>query len=69
VNGHTVVLIDTFLSDGIHKAQVEVDGTVYQLSVGDTFSSGHFELRSIQGSCATFLNGDESFTLCANSSK
>jgi hypothetical protein len=69
VNGHTVVLLDTFPRNGTNMAQVEVDGTVYQLSVGDTFSSGHFELRSVQGNCATFLNGDESFGLCANSSK
>ena len=69
VNGHTVVLLDTFFRNGAHIAQTEVDGTVYNVAVGDTFSPGHFELRSISGNCATFLNGDESFGLCATSSK
>jgi len=69
VNGYTVVLLDTFTRNGVLHAQTEVDGTVYDKTVGETFSPGHFELRSIQGRCATYLNGDESFTLCATSSK
>ncbi len=34
-----------------------------------TFGGGSFELRSVTGNCATFLFGDEPFTLCANSTK
>jgi hypothetical protein len=69
VGGHTVVLLDTFTRNGTHYAQTEVDGTVYNVAVGDTFSPANLELRSISGSCATYLRGDEPFTLCATSSK
>lgn len=69
VGGHTVVLLDTFTSGGGEVAQVEVDGKVYSVSEGETFSQGRFELVSISGDCATFLYGDEQFTLCATSPK
>jgi len=69
IGGHTVVLLDTFIHDGQETAQVEVDGTVYNVTEGDTFAGGDFELRSISGDCATFLFGDESFTLCATHPK
>jgi hypothetical protein len=64
--GHTVVLVDIF-SNGT-QAQVEVDGTVYTVDEGETFAST-FELVSISGSCASFLNGDESFSLCETANK
>jgi hypothetical protein len=64
--GHTVVLVDIFSSGT--RAQVEVDGTVYTVSEGETFAST-FKLVSISGSCASFLNGDSSFTLCETANK
>ncbi len=69
VAGYTVVLLDTFPRNSTHYAQTEVDGTVYNVAVGATFSPADFELRSVSGNCATYLNGDEPFTLCATSSK
>jgi len=67
LGGKTVVLLDTF--KGGTRAQFEVDGTVYNVGIGDTFGGGSFELQSINGDCATFLYGDEPNTLCANSTK
>ena len=64
VGGHTVVLIDASTSNGVQSATVEVDGVVYHPAEGDTFAGGNFQLRDVAGNCATFLYGDESFTLC-----
>jgi hypothetical protein len=69
IGGHTVVLLDTFTSGGKQIAQVEVDGKVYSVSEGEKFAGGQFKLVSISGDCATFLYGDEKFTLCATSPK
>jgi hypothetical protein len=69
IGGHTVVLIDTYTINGVQHATVSVDGTVYHPAVGDTFAGGNFELRDVAGNCATFLFGDQSFTLCFTSSK
>ena len=69
VGGSTVVLLDVFQRDGATHVQVEVDGTVFDVVVGEQFASGRFELRSVAGNCATFLFGDESFTLCINAQK
>ncbi len=65
VGGHDVVLLDTFTVNGVDTVQVEVDGTVYNVSEGDTFGPGNsFELLSVSDNCGAFLFGDESFTLC-----
>ena len=69
IGGHTVVLIDTFTTNGVSHATVEVDGIVYNPTEGATFAGGNFELRDVAGNCATFLFGDESFTLCFTPSK
>jgi hypothetical protein len=70
VGGKTVVLLSVFSSGGEPMVQVEVDGQVFNnIGIGDTFDNGRYELRSVSGDCATFLYGDESFTLCANSTK
>jgi hypothetical protein len=69
IGGHTVVLIDTFTVNGVQHVSVEVDGVVYNPAEGDTFAGGNFELRDVAGNCATFLFGDESFTLCFTPSK
>jgi hypothetical protein len=69
VGGSTVVLLDIFQRDGATRVQVEVDGTVYDVGIGEQFASGRFELRSVGEGCATFLFGDEQFTLCINVQK
>ena len=70
VGGKTVVLLSVFSREGEPMVQVEVDGQVFNnVGIGDTFDGGRYELRSVSGNCATFLFGDESFTLCANSTK
>jgi hypothetical protein len=70
VGGKTVVLLSVFTSGGQPMVQVEVNGRVFNnVGIGETFDNGRYELRSVSGDCATFLFGDESFTLCANSTK
>jgi hypothetical protein len=69
VGGSTVVLLDIFERDGATRAQVEVDGTVFNVGIGEPFAGGRFELRSVSGNCATFLFGDEQFTLCITARK
>ncbi|HEX6400094.1 MAG TPA: hypothetical protein VF108_06445 [Actinomycetota bacterium] len=69
VGGSTVVLLDIFQRDGATRVQVEVDGNVYDVGIGDTFAGGRFELNSVSGDCATFLFGDERFTLCISAQK
>ena len=60
-----MVLLDTFRANGQTRAQVEIDGTVYNVAMGESFGpGGRYELRSVSGDCATILFGDESFTLC-----
>jgi hypothetical protein len=68
IGGHTVVLVDIFSSGGVQKVQVEVDGTVYTVTAGDSFNDS-FQLSSIDGDCANFLFGDQPFTLCQTANK
>jgi hypothetical protein len=68
IDGHTVVLLDLFTQDGQNMAQVEVDGTVYTAKEGETFAQ-NYTLQSVDGSCADFLYGDQSFTLCQSTGK
>ena len=67
-DGKTIVLIDTFTSHGVQKAQVQVQGHTYTVAVGQTFAH-NFQVESISGSCATIDYGDETFHLCANPQK
>jgi hypothetical protein len=69
VGGKTVVLIDIFSSGGEEQAQVEVDGTVFTVGEGESFDSDRYELVSIDGTCADFLYGDQTFTLCETANK
>ena len=69
MGGSTVVLLDVFQRDGATRVQVEVDGTVYDVGIGEQFAGGRFELASVADSCATFLFGDERFTLCITPQK
>jgi hypothetical protein len=65
-----VVLLDTFVRNGQEMAQVEINGTVYNVREGQSFGpGGAYELRVVSGNCATFLYGDESFTLCVTPEK
>lgn len=63
VGGHRVRVVDVYQADGREVAQVDVDGTVYKVDVGETFAD-NFELVSASGSCASMLFGDDQFTLC-----
>ncbi len=66
IGGHTVVLVSVYAVSGISHAQVEVDGVMYEPSVGAHFDAGMFQLRSTNGTCANFLFGDQAFSLCTN---
>lgn len=68
--GHEVVLLNVFSVGGVPTVQVEVNGTIYDVQVGDEFGpNDRFEVRSISGNCATFVYGDEPFTLCVTPQK
>lgn len=63
VDGREVVLIDVFEQNGQERVVVEVDGTAYEVGEGDEFAE-NFRVLSIDPPCATFLHGDDAFTLC-----
>ena len=70
VGGRTVVLLDIFTQGGERMAQVEINGTVHNVSQGERFGPGNdYLLQSISGDCARFLFGDEPFTLCVSEEK
>jgi hypothetical protein len=70
IGGHQVTLIDTFTTNGVEQATVSVDGTVSRPSAGETFGPNkQYQLQSVSGNCATFLFGDQSFTLCVPQNK
>jgi hypothetical protein len=58
--GKMVTVIDVIDADTV---QVEVDGEAFTVDEGEQFDE-NFEVASVSGSCARFLFGDESFTLC-----
>jgi hypothetical protein len=61
IGGHDVKLIS--VAGGGAKLDVTVDGKVYTVEPGATFDD-NFKLVKIDGKCATFLFGDQSFELC-----
>ena len=63
VSGHTVRLIDVYRQNGRTRAQIQVDGTVYTVDVGERFAE-NFELVDISGQCASILYGDDQFSIC-----
>ena len=64
------MLLSVFTNGGEPMVQVDVDGQVFNgIGIGDTFDNGRYELRSVSGDCATFVFGDESFTLCVDPDK
>lgn len=64
VGGKSVVLMTVGSSAPTPRAQLEVDGKVYSIAVGDTFGGGSFQLQGVSGNCASFLYGDQAFSLC-----
>jgi hypothetical protein len=65
-----VTLIDTLTQNGAEQATVSVDGTVSHPSAGESFGPNRqYMLQSVSGNCATFLFGDEAFTLCVPQNK
>jgi hypothetical protein len=69
IGGDSIVLLDVFTINGVDTVQVEVNGQVYNVSEGETFANGRYRLRSASGNCATFVRGDEAFTLCVRTGK
>jgi hypothetical protein len=63
MGGRNVSVIDVFTRDGRELVQVQVDGETFVVGEGDTFA-GNFRVVSIEDPCATFLFGDETFTVC-----
>jgi hypothetical protein len=63
VSGHTVRLIDVYRQNGRMRAQIQVDGTVYTVDVGERFAT-NFELVDVSGECASILYGDDQFSIC-----
>jgi hypothetical protein len=61
IGGHDVKLLD--VNNRRDRLQVEVDGRVYTVEEGARFDET-FRLVNIDGNCARFLFGDQSFTLC-----
>ena len=62
ISGHHVVLDDIFTASGHTKVQVEVDGAVYTVGIGNTFATS-FKLVSVSGTTANFLFVDQPFSL------
>jgi hypothetical protein len=61
IGGHDLQLVS--INDNGRRLQVKVDGKVYTVEEGALFAET-FKLVNIQGRCARFLFGDQSFTLC-----
>ena len=56
--------MNVYQSGGRTVADVRVNDTVFsKLAPGDVFD-GNFKVVSLQGSCGSFLFGDERFSLC-----
>ena len=59
-----VALLNVYQSGGRTVADVRVNDTVFtKLAPGDVFDT-NFKVVSLQGSCGSFLFGDERFELC-----
>ena len=60
VTGRPVVLVDVLDQSTV---QVEVEGEAVTVTEGQRFARS-YQVLSVEASCARFLYGDESFTLC-----
>lgn len=61
IGGHDVQLVS--VAGNGKKLEVKVDGRLYTVEEGATFDD-NFKLVKIDGRCAKFLFGDQSFELC-----
>jgi hypothetical protein len=61
IGGHTVKLHS--VAGNERSVEVSVDGKKYTVEPGATFDD-NFKLVRIDGKCAKFLFGDQSFELC-----
>jgi len=61
IGGHNVKLVS--VAGNGKKLDAQVDGKVYTVEPGATFDD-NFKLVKIDGECAKFLFGDQSFELC-----
>jgi hypothetical protein len=62
VGGQRVALVHVYTKDGKQYAQTKVGDTVYTPAVGGVFA-GSYKLLATSGSTATYLFGDEQFSL------
>ncbi|HEX8003949.1 MAG TPA: hypothetical protein VF519_14775 [Mycobacteriales bacterium] len=62
VGGQRVALVLVYAKDGKSYAQTKVGDTVFTPAVGEVFS-GTYKLLAVSGKTATYLFGDEQFTL------
>jgi hypothetical protein len=62
VGGQRVALVHVFTKDGKQYAQTKVGDTVYTPAVGGVFG-GSYKLLATSGTTATYLFGDEQFSL------
>jgi hypothetical protein len=62
VGGQRVALVHVYTKDGKQYAQTKVGDTVYSPAVGGVFA-GSYKLLATSGSTATYLFGDEQFSL------
>jgi hypothetical protein len=62
VGGQRVALMTVYSKDGAQYAQTKVGDVVYAPKVGAVFA-GSYKLLATSGNTATFLFGDEQFTL------
>jgi hypothetical protein len=62
VGGQRVALVHVFTKDGKQFAQTKVGDTVYTPAVGGVFG-GSYKLLATSGKTATYLFGDEQFSL------
>jgi hypothetical protein len=59
-----VALLDIYQLGGATVADVRVNSTVYtQLAPGEQFADS-YKVVSLEGTCGSFLFGDERFRLC-----
>ena len=58
-----VVLLDVYSQKGTRFASVRINSEIHNVKEGDTFA-GTYRVVTITEKCATFVQGDERFTLC-----
>lgn len=62
-NGTRVALLEIRDVGGTLRAQVSVDGVVYDVGEGESFAD-NFMVVSLETDCGVFLYGDNAFELC-----